>query len=116
MRMSLVDELNILIKSRIAENELERTLKRLNNKDASFMTLVYNKGELSKDALYSSPDAIQWRESLNKLKAFNVMVPIRKNNNYWYGFTDFGIEVMQALDLQAKAQEPNKLKQELKGN
>lgn len=100
-RMALVQDVKQRIKDAIVESGIESTLKRLQPIDVELMSLMNQKGQIPYRA-FTELDP-KYKEALIRCKARNLVVPVRKHDNYWYDLTDFGAEVLKAVQ-QSKDQ------------
>lgn len=97
-RLSIVDELNQLIKDAMIDNESLKLIKRLDSLDKDLLGLIHSKGTLHK-GFFNDEANHKYREPLQKAKARSLVIPIKKpgTEQYVYDLTDFGFEVLKTL-------------------
>lgn len=94
MRLELTSEAKIKIMDQLVE-EVPYIIKRLKTRDFELLETIQNRGPLK----YSS---IQWRfkdgvsDMLARLKARDLIIPMRKGQMYEYEISDLGLEVLRA--------------------
>ena len=106
-RMSLVDELMQLIKDSMAETEVLKTIRRMQQIDIDFMEIVQNKAMLTYDFL-RLPENHKYKEALMRCKARSLVMPVKKGTVYHYDLTDFGMEVLSTIKKAQEADNPLK--------
>jgi len=104
MRLSLVDELEQLIKDKMAESQLLLTMKRMQEVDFEFIQILYNRGGVSNDWM-NQPEHKKYKPSLMRSKARSLAIPLRKGTAYWYDISDLGLEVLNAWTSSKKEEE-----------
>jgi hypothetical protein len=102
MRTGLVDELFQQIDDAQIEDEGSKVFKRLTDEDVHLLEILASKGQLPKDWFYK-PENEKYKETLKRCKARNMIVPVRRETNYWYDLTDFGYNMLTLI--QQKKQE-----------
>jgi hypothetical protein len=112
-RMSLVDELNVLIRDKIAETETDRTIKRMNNDDINLLEIVQQRGLLPY-TFFRDSENTHLKDALIRCKARSLLLAVRKNQNYSYDLTDMGLEILNAIHLQTA--DKDQLKKDLKAH
>lgn len=113
MRQSLVDELDTLIMDKMAESETERTIKRMNKDDINLLEIIQQKSLLSYD-FFRKEENEHLKDALKRAKARSLVIPVRKNSNYAYELSDFGIQLLETIQLQTA--DPKQLKRNLQMN
>lgn len=111
MRMSLVDEMNVLILDTMAESDMGKILKRLQKSDILLLEEIQRQGVLT-EYWIRKPENEKYKEALTRAKAHNLVVSARLKDHYVYDLTPFGFEVYQTVD-KLKA-DPDELKKQLK--
>ena len=111
-RMSLVDELNIAIEDKIIENDLDRTMKRMQPTDYDALQHIYQKGPIGDYDINKLDDPTGFKEILKRCRARNLLVPIRgAGGHYRQDLTALGIEILKVKQLQQT--NPKELKRQL---
>jgi hypothetical protein len=111
-RMSLVDELNIMIKDKIIENDLERTIKRMIPVDYDLLGIIMQKGPIGEYDVEKTDEPDVFKETLKRCRARNLVVPVRcAGSHYKYDITNLGLEILKVKQLETV--DPKELKRQL---
>lgn len=106
MRMSLVDEAVQRITDAMVES-IGFTLNRLLPLDVKLLYIIEKRGPIFHRKVKEELGEEEGKETLVRCKARNLVVPIRKSGTYYkYDLTDFGREVLRALESKEMAQTP----------
>lgn len=91
-RLSLVAQLNQLIKDAMVDGESYRLIKRLDEADISFLR-EFNNGPITWDYVSEK----KYNDIADRCKARSLVVPIKKAGvtTRYYDITDFGIEILK---------------------
>ncbi len=112
-RMSLVDELNIMIKDKIIENDLDRTIDRMVPVDYTVLQMIVQKGPIGETDVRKAEKPDEFKETLKRCRARNLLVPVRcAGSHYKYDITNLGLEILKVKELLVK--DSNELKRELR--
>jgi hypothetical protein len=97
-RLSLVDQLNQLIKDAMVDGDSYRILKRLDDKDVAFLREVRDKGILSWDTV----DAKKWNDVAKKCKARSLVISTSKPgvSTRYFDITDFGLDILKLKEAE----------------
>ena len=97
-RLSLVDQLNQLIKDAMVDSESYRLLRRIDDKDVAFLRQFQVKGMITWDSVRAN----NLEEVAKRCKARSLIVPARKKGveTHYYDITDFGIEILRLADAK----------------
>ncbi len=92
-RMSLVEQLNQLIKDAMVDGESYRLLKRLDDKDIHLLRKIQENGLLNWDYITEN----NLGDVAKRCKARSLIVPAKKPGatTHYYDITDFGIEILR---------------------
>jgi len=107
MRMSLVDELEQLIKDCMAESETLSIIKRMKEIDFDYLEILRTRGSVSWDWMHLAENA-RYQNSLMRCKSHSLALADRRQSHYWYAITDLGIEVLDTY-LTSKQEPKSKL-------
>jgi len=111
--MSLVDELNIMIKDKIIENDLNRTIDRMIPIDYTILQMIMQKGPIGDTEVRKSEQPDEFKETLKRCRARNLVVPVRcAGSHYKYDITNLGMEILKVKDFSTA--DPKKLKRQLR--
>lgn len=104
MRMSIADEVEVRIMDKLTEDNLAFILKRLGDKEIDMLRFVQKKSPVTRDVLRAAYP--EYRETMLKLRARYLILSTKRpgTDNYEYDASDFGLEVLKALDNIAVAQ------------
>ncbi len=100
-RLSLVAELNQLIKDAMIDGEGYRLLRKVDEDDIKLLQQIRDKGPILKQTIYAEPN--KWQaEVIKKCKARSLVIPTQKPGTctYYYDITDFGLEVLKLKEAQ----------------
>jgi hypothetical protein len=112
-RMSLVDELNIMIKDKILENDLHRTIDRMVPIDYSVLQMITQKGPIGETDVKKADKPDEFKEALKRCRARNLLVPVRcASSHYKYDITNLGLEILKVQEFSIG--DPKKLKRNLR--
>jgi len=94
-RLRLVEQLNQLIKDAMIDGESYRLLKRLDDKDITFLRDLERRGMVTWDYV----DNNQYNEIAKKCTARSLIIPAKKEgvSTRYYDLTDFGIEILRLI-------------------
>jgi hypothetical protein len=95
-RMSLVDELEQLVKDSMAESQILSTIKRMQQIDFDFLELLHSKGTVTNDWINEEENR-KYKDALMRCKARSLAVPLKRGSSYHYDITDFGLEVLNTI-------------------
>jgi hypothetical protein len=115
-RCSLVDELVITIQDKIAETDLDRTMKRMVPNDYALLEQIRQYGVLSQDKARRLVEAGTFdSDAVKRCKSRNLIIasgtdPI--DHRCKYDISDLGLEILKISQLQEV--DPKQLKKELK--
>lgn len=105
MRMSLVDELEQLIKDCMADNETLGIIKRMKEIDFEFLEILHTSGTISNEWINREENR-RYKESLMRCKARSLAVPVRRQTSYHYDITDLGLDVLQTYHTAQNQPQP----------
>ena len=97
-RLVLVDHLNQLIKDAMVDSEAYRMLRRLDDKDITFLSDLREKGMVTRDYVTSK----KWNDIAKRCSARSLIIPTKKvgKTTQYYDLTDFGIEILRLVEAK----------------
>lgn len=82
---------------------LEWTLKRLNQEDIDFLLVIRDQGPKTNELINRTRIFIL---ALKRCKARGLVVPVKRRTTYYYDLTEQGREVLKAIGKPLSAQLP----------
>jgi hypothetical protein len=119
MRCSLVDEMKIRVKAKIAETETDKVMKRLGPADYNLLQIIYTKGPITDSQIRNREDPERVRDSLKKCRAYGLVIPCRGDkigHQSLHDISDFGLEILQVRGIIAQSEDPKRMKRQLRQN
>jgi len=97
-RLSLVDELNQLIRDAMIDSEAVKLIRRLEPIDIEFLELIQAKGMIHSS--WFTGENEKYKEVLKRCKARSLVTPVKTHTRYKYDLTDFGFDILTTIKNQ----------------
>ncbi|MCK4478436.1 hypothetical protein KAU88_07930 [Candidatus Bathyarchaeota archaeon] len=100
MRTSLVDEVFVSMQDAMAEDTIDRLMKRVQPIDYELLFLIEQSGMVNYRGIMKSLGN-SGKQSLTRCKARGLVTPVRRSQSYYvYDITDLGLDLLKSKQVQ----------------
>lgn len=108
VRTALVDEVIQSMQDVMADDSLERIMKRVEPIDISLLSLIKDSGPIHHHKL-TNEFGVKGREAMTRCKARGLITPQRVSGGYYkYDITNLALQLLKALEIESNVSQSSK--------